>query len=186
MKKSMDSDRQIKRYKKLGTYLVSSLFLFTVIIPGQAFSEEKTSQSYDSVEERRIYSLMQEERERVAQKERDLVLREKELKTLEVSVDKKIAAIDKKLEDLKKLQTRIEELLAEKSNEEKKRVKDLSTIYEKMVPERAAMAMTGMDPTLATDILSNMKPKAAAKVLNVLDKQKTSELSTTFTTIQLE
>ncbi len=46
--------------------------------------------------------------------------------------------------------------------------------------------MMGMDPNLATDLLSNMKPKAAAKVLNVLDKQKTSELSTTFTTIQIE
>ena len=62
----------------------------------------------------------------------------------------------------------------------------MSTIYEKMVPERAALAMTGMDQNLATVLLSNMKSKAASKVLNVLDKQKTSELSTTFTTIQME
>ena len=165
-----------------------TLFFLTIafLCSPPAFAEDKVDQDYSSVEERRIYTLMQEERDRLEQRKKDIDLREKELKTLEASVDNKIAAIDKKIEDLKNLQKRIEDLLAEKSAIEKKRIKELSAIYEKMVPERAALAMMGMDPNLATDLLSNMKPKAAAKVLNVLDKQKTSELSTTFTTIQIE
>ncbi len=157
-----------------------------LILAGTSNAEEIEEKEYTSVEERRIYALMQEEMDRLEQRKKDLDLRENELKTLEASVDNKIAAIDKKLEDLQILQKKIEDLLAEKSSAEKKRIKELSTIYEKMVPERAALAMTSMDPILATDLLSNMKPKAAAKVLNALDKQKTSELSTTFTTIQIE
>ncbi len=167
--------------------VILPIIILTVLTQLTAISaEELDKKEYSSVEERRIYALIQKERDRLVQREKDIDLREKELKTLESSVDNKIAAIDKKLEDLKNLQTRIEDLLTEKSSIEKKRIKELSTIYEKMVPGRAALAMTSMDPQLATDLLANMKPKAAAKVLNVLDKQKTSELSTTFTTIQLE
>lgn len=168
------------------TYTLLAVFCILTHLPLVSFAQESEKQDFTSVEERRIYSLMQEERVRLSQREKELSLREKELKTLELSVDNKIAAIDEKLEDLKTLQNRIEELLAEKSKVEQKRIKELSAIYEKMVPVKAAMAMTSMDPNLATDLLSNMKPKAAAKVLDVLDKQKASELSTTYTTIQIE
>jgi len=161
-------------------------FFFFLAHTTPCYSEEKNEQAFDSVEERRIYSLMQEERNKLSTEKKDLLLREKELKTLETSVDKKIAEIDNKLEELKSLQKRIEALLAEKSKEETKRIKDLSAIYEKMAPTKAALAMTGMDPNLATEILGNMKPKSAAKVMDMLDKNKTTQLSTTFTTIQIE
>lgn len=166
--------------------LACALVLVAFALASPCFGEDAKEDTYQSVEERRIFSLMQEERRQVEQERKDLDLREKELKTLETSVDKKIAEIDTKLEDLRNLQNKIETLLAEKTVEEKKRIKNLSAIYEKMSPDRAAMAMSGMDRTLATELLANMKPKSAAKVLDMLDKQKTSQLSTTFTTIQLE
>jgi flagellar motility protein MotE (MotC chaperone) len=150
------------------------------------FAQEINEEQYQSVEERRIYALMQEERDNLKQEKKDLALREKELKTLETTVDKKIAEIDNRLAELKDLRNKIDSLLVEKTAQEKKRIKDLSAIYEKMAPERAALSMSSMDPALASDLLSNMKPKAAAKVLDMLDKQKTSQLSTTFTTIQIE
>lgn len=176
-----------KNLSKIVVFAIfSAVFGLSLIHQELVHADEIEKKEYSSVEERRIYKLMQEEMERLEQRKKDMDIREKELKTLEVSVDNKIAAIDEKLEDLKNMQKKIEDLLAEKSSIEKKRIKELSTIYEKMVPERAALAMTSMDPILATDLLSNMKPKAAAKVLNALDKQKTSELSTTFTTIQIE
>lgn len=165
--------------------ILAAVCVFSTAAP--VFAEEaQEEQSYGSVEERRIYALMQEEREKVLQEKKDLEFREKELKTLEISVDKKLAEIDKRLAELKNLRNRIEELLAEKTAEEKKRIKDLSAIYEKMAPQRAALALSGMAPDLATEILANMKAKAAAEVLDMLNKQKTSELSTVFTTIQLE
>jgi flagellar motility protein MotE (MotC chaperone) len=169
----------------LSRKLVFPLLLLLSLPANISFSTESDPQ-YQTVEERRIYALIEEERNKIVQERKDLELREKELKTLEASVDKKIAEIDTKLERLQNLQNRLETLLAEKTAEEKKRVQNLSAIYDKMAPERAALAMSGMEPTLATEILANMKPKAAAKVLNMLDRQKSSELSTTFSTIQLE
>lgn len=163
-----------------------ALYLIILLTLQPCYAQDGEEQKYQSVEERRIFALIQEERDKLEQEKKDMDLREKELKTLSVSVDKKIAEIDTKLEKLENLQKKIEALLAEKSVEEKKRVKDLAVIYEKMSPDRAALAMNGMDPALATDILANMKAKAAAKVLNMLDKQKTSQLSTRFTTIPIE
>jgi flagellar motility protein MotE (MotC chaperone) len=160
--------------------------LFQLFAAHPSFAQEINDEQYKSVEERRIYALMQEERDNLKQEKKDLDLREKELKTLETTVDKKIAEIDNRLAELKDLRNKIDSLLVEKTAQEKKRVKDLSAIYEKMAPERAALSMSSMDPALASDLLSNMKPKAAAKVLDMLDKQKTSQLSTTFTTIQIE
>ena len=174
----------LQRRWKLSYISMYIFLLYFVYLPLPSFSEE--SQNFESVEERRIYALMQEERKNLDQKRKDLLIRENELKTLEESVDKKIAEIENKIAELKNLQNKIAELLTEKSSEEKKKIKDLSAIYEKMSPDKAALAMTGMDPNLATELLANMKPKSAAKILNMLDKNKTSQLSTNFTTIQIE
>lgn len=163
------------------------LFVLTCITPVSSQEvQEGVEKQFESVEERRIYSLIEKERADIQIDRKTMELRKKELKTLEASVDKKIDEIDQKLEELRNMQKKIESLLAEKSVEEKKRIKDLSFIFEKMVPAKAALAITSMDPILATELLANMKPKPAAKILNMLDKQRASELSTTFTTIQLE
>ena len=55
-----------------------------------------------------------------------------------------------------------------------------------MSPEKAALAMTGLEQQLAADLLANMKVKAAAKILDQIAKQKATDLSTTFSTLQLE
>lgn len=175
-------------YKKynLEYFAIGLLAWFAVLLHSPIHAEESQETTYSSVEERRIFALMEQERQELQQDRQNLELRENELKTLEASVDNKIKEIDNKLEKLKTLQRKIEKLLAEKSNREKERIENLSAIYEKMVPARAALAMSRMDPVLATDILAQMKPKAAARILDMLDKQKTSQLSNTFTTIQLE
>ncbi|MCP3887284.1 MAG: hypothetical protein GY702_00200, partial [Desulfobulbaceae bacterium] len=97
-----------------------------------------------------------------------------------------IDEIDSKLSEMRVLQKKIEELLAEKSLEEKKRIQDLGKIYEKMIPEKAAQAIAGLKQQLATELLGAMKPKAAAKVLNMLDRNKAAQISTTFSTIPVE
>ncbi len=163
------------------------LFLISNCFSQTAEPDKAAAQTlYSSVEERRLHALMQKERENILNDKKVLELKEKELKTLEDAVDKKLGEIDKKLEDLQNLQKRIQELLAVKSAEETKRIKSLGKIYEKMAPEKAAQAISGMDQQLATDLLATMKPKAAARVLNMLDRKKAAQLSTTFSTIQIE
>ena len=55
-----------------------------------------------------------------------------------------------------------------------------------MSPAKAAFVITDLDKQLAADLLANMKVKAAAKILDQISKQKATELSTIFTTLQLE
>lgn len=169
-------------------FIIVSLFSALLFSrPGLGAEQAATQEpQYSSVEERRIFALVKEERQKMEEARSALDLRENELKTLEASVDNTIDAIDGKLEELKEFHKKIENLLAEKTDREKKRVEELSLIYEKMAPGRAALAMTGMEPQLATELLAGMKPKAAAKILDMLKRQKTSELSSAFTTLQIE
>lgn len=164
--------------------LTAALLLSAADIQGIEISPAITT--YDSVEERRLESSILQERASLRKEREEIALRKKELKTLEEGVDKKIARIDKKLEEMKSLQKQIEELLAEKSAAEKKRTDNLALIYAKMSPAKAALALSGLDEKLAADLLASMKVKAAAKILDQISKQKASQLSTTFSTLQLE
>ncbi len=174
-------------------------FIFVVLIFTVYFSttvsgaEEKTpapnllqKKNFSSVEERRLYTVLQNERDNLEEEKKVLALKEKELKTLEEEVDKKLKQLDEKLTMLKEVQKKIEKLLAEKDLKELEKVKDLGLIYAKMLPDRAAQAMVAIDPKLAAELLANMKVKSAAKILDRMDKAKASELSTTFTTIKVE
>ncbi len=145
-----------------------------------------TSKNYGSVEERRIDNSILQERINLRKEHEEISIRKKELKTLEEGVDKKLTEIDRKLNELKTLQNKINELLKGKSALEKKRIQELAGIYQRMSPAKAALALTGLDRQLAADLLKNMKVKAAAKILDQISKQKATELSTTFSTLQLE
>jgi flagellar motility protein MotE (MotC chaperone) len=146
----------------------------------------ETEPLFNSVEERRLAAILQEQRISLRQEREELALREKELKTLREGVDKKLAEIDGKLAEMKRLRQQLEELLAAKSAAEAKKVKELAGIYEKMTPVKAAPALAGLEPQLAADLLAAMKVKAAAKILDEISRQKATELSTTFSTLQLE
>jgi len=149
-------------------------------------AEANSPKIYGSVEERRLDNVILQERESIRKEREEIAMRKNELKTLEEGVDKKLTEIDRKLEELKKLQDKIEALLVEKSAKEKKRLQELAGIYQKMFPAKAAQVITGLDQQLAADLLANMKVKAAAKILDQISKQKATEISTTFTTLQLE
>ncbi len=166
------------------TLLTRAVFLLFCQQPQAAV--DPPEDSFSSVEERRIDSTIFQERANIRKEREEIDLHKKELKTLEEGVDKKLADLDRKVEELKDLQKKIGVLLAEKSAEEKKRIQSLAGIYEKMAPAKAALAMSGLEPQLAADLLASMKVKAAAKVLDQIAKQKATDLSTTFSTLQLE
>lgn len=166
------------------TLLILTIVLLLCQRPQAA--EDVPEDTFSSVEERRIDNTISQERASIRKEREEIALDKKELKTLEEGVDKKLADLDRKLEELKDLQKKIEGLLAEKSTEEKKRIQSLAGIYEKMAPAKAALAMSGLEPQLAADLLASMKVKAAAKVLDQIAKQKATDLSTTFSTLQLE
>ncbi len=159
------------------------IILFFFAIPITRAEEEL---KYSSVEERRIAEAIGKERKRIRQEWIQIDLRKKELKVIEEGVDKKLAEIDSKLSQLQLQQRKIEKLLAKKSIAEKKRIVSLAKIYAKMTPIRAAQAMAGLDEQLASDILEQMKIKAAAKILDASSRQKATNLSKTYSTIPVK
>lgn len=186
---------------KIQLFTISLFFLSNGLLPFVSHSAEgnaedpapmensATSQetkTFGSVEERRIHNILQNERDNLEEEKKVLALKEKELKSLQAEVDKKIEQMDNKLDELKKLQKKIDASLAKKDAEELKKIKELSLIYAKMSPEKAARSMENLDLQLAADLLDNMKVKSAAKILDQMNRAKASQLSTTFSTIQVE
>lgn len=127
-----------------------------------------------SVEERRVLVEIEEQRARLADRQEQLDAREIELKTLQGEVDKKLAALEALREELVAL-------LERKSREENERVGELSRIYEKMDPEKAAVLIRELDHQLAVDLLIGIKKKTAGRILNNLDADTATELSKAFT-----
>ncbi len=171
-------------------FLTATLITLSLTIgqPRQLFAQpdESVEQDITSVEQRRLEAVIASERQLLLDEKKALELRENELKTIEEAVDKKLAEIDGKIAELQQQQKKLEEALARKDVAEQAKVEELSKIYERMAPDKAALALSGLDQRLAADILGNMKVKAAAKVLDFLNKQKAVELSETFSTIQIE
>ncbi|HEB49694.1 MAG TPA: hypothetical protein ENI89_03715 [Desulfobulbus sp.] len=131
---------------------------------------------YSSVEERRLLVALQQERQNLVREREALDRKKKELKRLQ-------AEVDKKLDQLKKERLRLEELLAEKDAAEQKKIRELSKMYEKMSPEKAARIFTDLDQELAISLLANMKTKAAARILNNMDREAAARLTTAFSSL---
>lgn len=160
-------------------------FMFCLHIP-TGIAQDPAAQNFSTVEERRLFQQIEDERVKLREGSKELELKKKELKSLEETVDKKLATLDKKLTELSRVQKKLEELLQLKSAEEEQKTKDLAKIYEKMIPQRAALAITGLESQLAADLLAAMKAKSAAKILDQITRLKATELSTQFSKIQIE
>lgn len=168
-------------------YPIFIVFLLATIcfkIPVHAETTAENS-DYSSVEERRLQEQLKAKGETPSDTD-SLISRQNDLKILEQSVDMKLAEVEKKIAELKKARASIEALLTKKDAEEQQRLNGLAKIYEKMAADKAALAIAGLDIELASDLLSAMKPKAAAEVLNQLPRAITSELTTKFSATQLE
>ena len=163
--------------------ILSLLLLFTLCTAPVATGVEPTAstavdneQQYGSVEERRLLLALQQERLNLVKEREAIENRKKDLKRLE-------AEVDKKLDQLQSTRLQIEQLLEEKDAIELKRISDLSKMYGKMSPEKAARIFSTLDLELAIAILGKMKTKAAAEILNNMDRDRAAKLTTAFSTL---
>lgn len=156
--------------------LVVALLLLATSAAGQSLV---TDEPIKSVEERRILVSIEQEYEKLEQREADLDSRELQLKTLEDEVDKKLAAMQELRQELVKLLNR-------KQQEEGLRVEELSKIYEKMEPRKAAYLIKELDRQLAIELLLGIKKKTAGKILDNLDAETATALSKAFTEIPVK
>jgi len=154
-------------------------FLLALPVRSPAATTLVDEQQISSVEERRILVSLEEEYDKLADRQAELDSREMQLKTLAAEVDKKLAA-------MQELRDELVRLLNRKQQEEGKRIGELSAIYEKMDPLKAARLIKDLDKQLAIDLLIGIKKKVAGEILNNLDPEFATELTKAFTEIPVE
>jgi flagellar motility protein MotE (MotC chaperone) len=150
------------------------IFLIILIMGSRSYGQD-TTVFFDcrdiGVEARRILSTLNEEILKIEKQQQLLNRREDELKILQLEVDKK-------LKRLTELREEMSELLVQKDELERDKIKKLSLIYQKRDPAGAAATLASMDKYLAVSILSMMRDKSAGKILDQMEKKIAVEYST--------
>jgi len=159
--------------------LITIVFMFCSGTLYAAGSGSVDEDQISSVEERRILVSIEDEYEKLSDRESKIDTREMQLKTLEAEVDKKLAA-------MQQLRNELVKLLDRKEETEGERIGELSKIYEKMNPQKAAVLIKALDYQLAVDLLLGIKKKTAGKILDSLDSETAIELSKAFTEIPVK
>lgn len=159
--------------------LLTMMFLICSVTLCAAESGLVDGKKISSVEERRILVSIEDEYDKLDEIEEKIDAREMELKTLEAEVDKKLAA-------MQTLRNELVGLLDRKEETEGERIGELSKIYEKMNPQKAAVLIKALDYQLAVDLLLGIKKKTAGKILDSLDAETATELSKAFTEIPVK
>lgn len=85
--------------------------------------------------------------------------------------------IDEKIDTLKSLESRIEELVKKHSEEEEKRISRLVLVYEKMKAKDAARIFDQIEMDVLLDVTARMKEAKVAEVLAKMSPQRAQELT---------
>lgn len=109
-------------------------------------------------------------RETLDKEKADLNVREQVLKATENKIDKKVS-------ELKTLQTQLEELMKQYEQKENSKILSLVKIYEAMKPKDAAKIFNELEMPVLLKVVSNMKEIKVAPVIASMDPVKARELS---------
>lgn len=115
----------------------------------------------------------------VEKRQKALDLKDEELKQKEARIAAMQADLDKQVNELKVTQSRIEDLVKQRSDLDDVAVAKLAKTYSSMPPENAANLIRQMDPGVATRVISAMKEGKAARVIAALPADVATRLSET-------
>ena len=107
----------------------------------------------------------------------DLDKREADLRTLE-------RELDVKLENLKKLEASIQEMLETADAARDEKIAHLIDVYSNMKPKQAGQVLETLDETIAVKILAGMSGRKAGEVLSLIDAVKAAKLTELLTKFQ--
>jgi flagellar motility protein MotE (MotC chaperone) len=108
--------------------------------------------------EQKILERLQERREQLDARARELDIRENLVKAAE-------QRIEAHLTELKEVEARIKTETQDKDKAEAKRFKDLVTMYENMKPRDAAKIFDGLDMDVLIQVSSEINPRAMADIM---------------------
>lgn len=123
-----------------------------------------------SAAEFRLLQSLQDRRQQLDARERDIITREGVLKTADNVVQAKI-------DNLKMVEAEIQKLLGQVDDMEAQRLANLVKVYEKMKPKDAAKVMEGMSDEVVIPIASKMKDQALALILAKMDPSRARQIT---------
>lgn len=109
---------------------------------------------------------------KLAERKKELDQREEELNKKSAEIMKQKQEIEAKLSQLEEYRTKISSLLKERISADSSKVDTLVQVYSNMKPIQAAQVFEKMDEDLVIEILSRMKKKSAADILNLIKTEK--------------
>ncbi len=117
-----------------------------------------------------VLERLAERRKMLDRKETDLKLRENLLKAAE-------KRIEGKLEDIRKIEARIEKSFGDGNKRKAERFKDLVSMYENMKPKDAARIFNTLDLDVLLSVVQNMNARKMAGILAKMDPQAAQRLT---------
>ncbi|MES2802994.1 MAG: hypothetical protein V4654_10920 [Bdellovibrionota bacterium] len=109
---------------------------------------------------------------KLTERKRVLDAREEELNKKAAEIEAQKVVIEKKLTELEEYRTKISAMLQDRIKSDDGKVETLVQVYTNMKPSQAAKIFETMDEELVIDILSRMKKKSAAEILNLIKTEK--------------
>lgn len=123
-----------------------------------------------SAAEFRLLQSLQERRQALDARERDIVTREGVLKTADDRITERMAA-------LREAEASIQRLLGQMDEAETARITQLVSTYEKMRPRDAARVLEGLDDETLRKIVIRMKPTVLGAILAQMQPQRAREVT---------
>lgn len=115
---------------------------------------------------------------------RNIELQKQQLETRTREINKRASelnalqkVIDEKMAELQKMRTDFEEQVKVEKARQNQRMKHLVNLYSNMKPKAAAAVIEKMDIDIAVEILRMMKGREAGKILNAVQPEKASRIT---------
>jgi flagellar motility protein MotE (MotC chaperone) len=118
---------------------------------------------------------------KLAERKKQLDQREEDLNKLAAQIEKQKQEVTQKLSQLEDVRNKISAALEERIKSDDSKVDTLVQMYSNMKPQQAAKVFESLDEDLVIEILSRMKKKNAADILNLVKPEKAQVLAERYT-----
>lgn len=133
---------------------------------------EKLKQEVAKIKKTSVVEMTQDligREQKVVQREEELLRREEEIKNVGAELEKKIVEFDAR-------QKQFLGCVQKNENDEKLRVKKMVEVVSNMSPAKAAQLIETQESDISVRILSQLDNLKAAKIFNVMNKEKSAQL----------
>jgi len=135
-------------------------------------TEEKKLTSTETVNNENSESDALDKLYKLTERKKELDLREEDINKKAKEIDQQKTYVEQKLKELEEYRIKISSMLQDRVKADAAKIDNLVQIYTNMRPGQAAKVFETMDEDLVIEILSKMKKKTAADVLNLMKAEK--------------